>query len=286
MSTPDADPTTARANDPDPGAASEPAARYAASDGVAVITLNRPQALNAVNADLSTAVGEGLEAAAADPDVRVVVVTGAGRAFCAGADLKEIAQQRPIHARGHPEWGFAGFIRHWIDKPIIAAVNGSALGGGTEIVLASDLVVASETAMFGLPEVKRGLLAAAGGVVRLQRQLPLKRALELVLTGDAIHAATAEQWGLVNRVVPADQVLGAALGLATRIAANAPLSLQHSKRMLYRTVNGASDWNAEWVSEDPWAVNEEAVQTVFSSGDALEGPRAFAEKRQPKWEGK
>jgi crotonobetainyl-CoA hydratase len=268
----------------DPG--TEPAARYEVRDGVAIITLNRPRALNAVNADLSTAVGEGLDAAAADPGVRVVVVTGTGRAFCAGADLKELARQRPIHAHGHPEWGFAGLIRHWIDKPIIAAVNGSAMGGGTEIVLASDLVVAAETAVFGLPEVRRGLLAAAGGVVRLQRQLPLKRALELALTGDAIDAATAEQWGLVNRVVPADQVLDVALDLATRVAANAPLSLQHTKRMLYRTLSGVSDWNREWVGEDPWAVNEEAVRTVFSSRDALEGPRAFAEKRQPNWEGK
>jgi crotonobetainyl-CoA hydratase len=270
---------------PDAGAGTEPAARYEIRDGVAIITLNRPHALNAVNADLSTAVGEGLEAASADPGVRVVVVTGAGRAFCAGADLREIARQRPIFAHGHPEWGFAGLVRHWIDKPVIAAVNGFAMGGGTEIVLASDLVVAAETATFGLPEVKRGLLAAAGGVVRLQRQLPLKRALELTLTGDAVDAATAEQWGLVNRVVPDGQALDAALTLAARIAANAPLSLRHTKRMLYRTRGGASDWNADWAGEDPWAVNEEAVKAVFSSRDALEGARAFAEKRQPKWGG-
>jgi len=286
MTTPATGPTAKRADDSGDGAGTEPAARYEVGDGVAIITLNRPQALNAVNADLSTAVGEGLEAAAADPGVRVVVVTGTGRSFCAGADLKELARQRPVHAHGHPEWGFAGLIRHWIDKPVIAAVNGFAMGGGTEIVLACDLVVAAETAVFGLPEVKRGLLAAAGGVVRLQRQLPLKRALELALTGDAVDAATAERWGLVNRVVPADQVLDVALDLATRIAANAPLSLQQTKRMLYRTLSGVSDWNADWAGEDPWAVNQEAVSTVFSSSDALEGPRAFAEKRQPKWEGK
>ena len=286
MTTPAAGAKAIRENDPGTTVGAEPAARYEVRDGVAVITLNRPDALNAVNADLSTAVGEGLEAAAADPAVRVVVVTGAGRAFCAGADLKELARQRPIHAPGHPEWGFAGLVRHWIDKPLIAAVNGFAMGGGTEIVLAGDLVVAADSAVFGLPEVKRGLLAAAGGVVRLQRQLPLKRALELALTGDAVDAVTAERWGLVNRVVPVGQVLEEALTLAARIAANAPLSLQHSKRMLYRTLSGASDWNADWAGEDPWAVNEEAVRAVFSSGDALEGPRAFAEKRQPKWQGK
>jgi crotonobetainyl-CoA hydratase len=263
-----------------------PAARYDIREGVGIITLCRPEALNAVNAELSTAVGESLEAAAADPDVRVVVVTGTGRAFCAGADLKELAKRSPVHAHGHPEWGFGGIVRHWIDKPVIAAVNGFAMGGGTEIVLACDLVVAAETASFGLPEVKRGLLAAAGGIVRLQRQLPLKRALELALTGDSVDAATAAEWGLVNKVVPVEEVLDAALALANRIAANAPLSVQHTKRVLHRTAVGASDWNAAWVTEDPWVVNEEASRAVFDSEDALEGPRAFADKREPRWAGR
>lgn len=265
---------------------SQSAALYEVRTGVAVITLNRPEALNAVNAALSTAVGEGVERAAADPEVRVVVVTGVGRAFCAGADLKELAQRRAITADGHPEWGFAGLARHWIDKPLIAAVNGFAMGGGTELALACDLVIAADTAVFGLPEVKRGLLAAAGGVVRLQRQIPLKRALELALTGDGIDAATAESWGLVNKVVASDAVLDTALDMASRIAANAPLSLQHTKRMVYRTANGVSDWNADWAGEDPWEVNTEAMRAVFSSSDALEGPRAFAEKRAPKWSGR
>ena len=264
----------------------EPAALYEVNDGVALVTLNRPAALNAVNADLSTAVGEGLEKAAADSQVQVVVVTGSGRAFCAGADLKELAQQRPVHAPDHPEWGFAGLVRHWIDKPLIAAVNGFAMGGGTEIALACDLVVAADTATFGLPEVKRGLLAAAGGVVRLQRQLPLKRALELALTGDGVDAATAQQWGLVNKVVPAAAVLEETLALAARIAANAPLSLSHTKQMIYRTATGVSDWNEAWADEDPWIVNAEATRAVFASDDALEGPRAFAEKREPRWIGR
>lgn len=266
--------------------ATEPAALYAVRDGIATITLNRPTALNAVNAALSTAVGEGLERAAGDSAVRVVIVTGTGRAFCAGADLKEIAQQRDVHAPQHPEWGFAGLIKHWVDKPVIAAVNGLAMGGGTEIALACDLVVAADTATFGLPEVKRGLLAAAGGVVRLQRQLPLKRALELSLTGDALDAVTALQWGLVNRVVPATELMECAMEMAARIAANAPLSVQHTKQMIYRAANGASDWDVRWNGEDPWAANEEAVRAVFGSRDALEGPRAFAEKREPRWEGR
>ena len=262
------------------------AALYEVRDGIALVTFNRPAALNAVNAALSSAVGEALEAAAADPQVRVVVVTGSGRAFCAGADLKELARQRPVHAPDHPEWGFAGLVRHWIDKPVIAAVNGYAMGGGTEIALACDLVVAADSATFGLPEVKRGLLAAAGGVVRLQRQLPLKRALQLALTGDAIDAATAYDWGLINEVVPADAVVDAALALAGRIAANAPLSVEHTKRTMHRTAAGASDWDAEWAGEDPWAVNEESTRLVFASRDAVEGARAFAEKRNPAWEGR
>lgn len=263
-----------------------PPARTEVRDGICLITLDRPEALNAVNAALSTAVGQALERAASDPQVQVVVVTGEGRAFCAGADLKELAAGRSVAAEGHPEWGFAGLVRHWIDKPLIAAVNGYAMGGGTELALACDLVVASSEASFGLPEVKRGLLAAAGGVVRLQRQLPLKRALELALTGDAIDAATAARWGLVNRVVEPDAVLGTAWELARTIAANAPLSVRHTKRMMHRGTAGGSDWNPDWTGEDPWEANETATRQVFSSSDALEGPRAFAEKRTPRWEGR
>lgn len=266
-------------------ASAEPAALYEAHEGVGIITLNRPYALNAVNAALSTAVGEGLESAAADPEVRVVVITGAGRAFCAGADLKEIAQRNSVYADGHRDWGFAGFVRHWINKPVIAAVNGYAMGGGTEIALAADLVVAADSATFGLPEVKRGLIAAAGGLVRTQRQLPLKRALELALVGDAIDADTAREWGLVNKVVPTESVLDEALALARRIAANAPMAVQQTKRMIHRTASGASDWNADWVGEDPWDVNEEVTELVFASEDSFEGPRAFAEKREPRWTG-
>lgn len=259
---------------------------YEVRDGIAILTLNRPDAMNSVNSALATAVGEALEKAATDPVVRAVVLTGTGRAFCAGADLKAISRGESIAAEGHPEWGFAGIVQHWIDKPVIAAVNGFAMGGGTELVLACDLVVSADTAVFGLPEVKRGLIAGAGGVVRLQRQLPLKRALELALTGDGIEAAVALDWGLVNRVVPAEQVLDTALDLARKIAANAPLSVQYSKEMMYRTQSGLSDWNPAWGSEEPWAVNGELGLKVFTSADAMEGPRAFAEKREPHWQGK
>jgi enoyl-CoA hydratase/carnithine racemase len=266
-------------------AATTDVVRYEVSDHVALITLNRPGAMNAVNAALADAVGNALEAAAADDEVRAIVLTGAGRAFCAGADLKEIAAGRPVGPTEHPEWGFAGVAQHWVSKPVIAAVNGFALGGGTELALACDLVVASETTSFGLPEVARGLLAAAGGVVRLQRQIPLKLALQLALTGDPVDAVTARQWGLVNDVVAAEQVLPRALELARRIGENAPLSVRYSKHLIHRTASAGSDWSGAWSGADPWAANAEAMAVIFNSADALEGATAFAEKRAPVWSG-
>ncbi|MGX7729158.1 crotonase/enoyl-CoA hydratase family protein [Rhodococcus sp. 2H158] len=264
----------------DESTVTEPAAQYERRGGIAVITLNRPRALNAVNAALATAVGTLLEQAEADDDVRVVVLTGAGRAFCAGADLKALATGESISAEGHPEWGFAGYAQHWISKPTIAAVNGFALGGGTELVLASDLAVVDEEAQLGLPEVKRGLFAAAGGVIRLQQQIPRKVALELALTGEPISAAQGKELGLVNRVAPHGTALEVALGLAETIAANAPLSVRESKSMIHRTAHGA-DWEP-----GVWEANAAAVKVVFTSDDAKEGPTAFAQKRQPVWKGR
>ena len=260
--------------------ASAPAALYERRGGIAIITLNRPRALNAVNAALATAVGTLLDQAENDDDVRVVVITGAGRAFCAGADLKALAAGENTDAVGHPEWGFAGYVQHWISKPTIAAVNGFALGGGTELVLASDLAVVDEHAQLGLPEVKRGLFAAAGGVIRLQQQIPRKVALELALTGEPITAVDGLKLGLVNRVAPAGTALDMALGLAEQIAANAPLSVRESKSMIHRTATSA-DWEPA-----VWEANTAAMKVVFTSDDAKEGPTAFAEKRQPVWQGR
>ena len=174
-----------------------------------------------------------------------------------------------------------------MSKPLIAAVNGYAMGGGTEIALACDLVVASDQAAFGLPEVKRGLLAAAGGVVRLQRQIPIKLALQMALTGDPVPAATARDWGLVNDVVPAGR--GRCRGRLSwpgRIAENAPLSVQYTKKVLYQTASAGSDRDPAWNGSDPWQVNAEAMDVVFASNDAIEGATAFAEKRPPVWTGK
>jgi crotonobetainyl-CoA hydratase len=248
---------------------------------VGIATIRRPEAMNAVNAAVSTGLGEALAEAEADEAVRVLIVTGEGGAFCAGADLKALATGEDIMARGHPEWGFAGYVRHFVSIPTIAAVNGFALGGGTEIVLASDLAVIDAEARLGLPEVKRGLLAAAGGVIRAQRQVPLKLALELALTGDPIAADTALAWGLVNRVAPAGTSVEVALELAGRIAVNAPLSVRETKRVMHQTAVLGSDWD-----DEAWQVNNRAAGRVIRSEDFREGTRAFAEKRAPEWKGR
>jgi crotonobetainyl-CoA hydratase len=253
-------------------------------DRVALVTLDRPRARNAVNAALATGLGRALERAASDPQIRVVVLTGTGDAFCAGADLKAIARGESIDAEGHREWGFAGFVQHWCDKPLVAAVNGSAMGGGTELALACDLVVASSSATFGLPEVRRGLVAAAGGLLRLRHQVPFKRAMELALTGAPVDAATAYDWGLVNRVVAPERVVEEALELAAVIAANAPTAVRTSKRLLHRTRTAGNDWRQDWTGEDVWAVNTEETMVAFGHPDAVEGPTAFAEKREPRWQ--
>lgn len=246
---------------------------------VLVITLNRPAARNAVNGAVSAAVGDALEAANGDPEVRAVVITGAGdQSFCAGADLKAIGRGEDVMHPTHPQWGFAGYVRHYIDKPTIAAVNGTALGGGSEIVLASDLVVAEESAQLGLPEVKRGLMAGAGGVFRLVDQLPRKIAMELIFTGDPISASDALKWGLVNEVVGDGGALEAAIRLAERITANAPLSVWASKRVAYGVDGGVVTGE-----ERHWDRTEAEFATLLKSADAMEGPRAFTEKRPPVW---
>jgi len=176
-------------------------------------------------------------------------------------------------------WGFAGYVTHHISKPTIAAVNGTALGGGTELVLASDLAVAARSATFGLPEVKRGIIAGAGGVFRLPAQVPPKLAFELIFTGEPIDAERALELGLVNRVVPADQVLATALELAETIAANAPLAVQASKRVGQQIVDGGLPSEAEL-----WNLSANERAAVRETADAKEGPLAFAEKRTPVWQ--
>lgn len=258
-----------------------PAALAERRGNVMVITLNRPEARNAVNGALSTAVGDALQQAQDDPDVRAVVITGAGESFCAGADLKAISRRENLFHPDHSDWGFAGYVHHYIDKPTIAAVNGTALGGGSELALASDLVVAEERAKFGLPEVKRGLIAAAGGVFRIVDHLPRKVAMELILTGEPMSSADALKWGLINQVVPDGTAVDAALALAERITVNAPLAVWASKRVAMGVDDGVITGD-----EPGWARTMREIGTLMRSEDAKEGPLAFAEKRQPVWKAK
>jgi crotonobetainyl-CoA hydratase len=248
---------------------------------VLLLTLNRPHVRNAVDQSLSNALGDALNEADRDIEVRAIVVTGAGTAsFCAGADLKALARGESVRTSGEhrAKWGFAGFVTHHVTKPTIAAVNGFAMGGGTEIVLACDLAVASESATFGLPEVTRGLVAAAGGVFRLPEQIARKVAMEMILTGRPMSAARAYEVGLVNAVVTPDDLLPAALGLAEQISANAPLAVQASKAIAQGVENGEKPSEAQ-----QWELSEGLNQRILSSEDAREGTTAFAERRTPVW---
>jgi crotonobetainyl-CoA hydratase len=249
---------------------------------VLLVTLNRPEVRNAVNLAVTLSLGDALEEAERDRGVWAVVVTGAGdKAFCAGVDLKAVARGESVMPAdpGRAAWGFAGYVSHHISKPTIAAVNGFALGGGTEISLASDLVVAADTASFGLPEVRRGIFAGAGGLFRLPAQIPKKVAMEMILTGEPITAQRALELGLVNRLVPQDQVVTAALDLAGKITANAPLAVQASKRV----ANGMRDGRVPAEAE-AWELSLGEARALRQTADAAEGPRAFAEKRTPNWE--
>jgi enoyl-CoA hydratase/carnithine racemase len=249
-------------------------------DGITVITLDRPKALNAINSSVATALGRALRAADDDGAVRVIVVTGTGRAFSAGADLKAVAQGDTLSDADHPEWGFGGFARQAVATPMIAAVNGLAFGGGCELMLSCDLAVVDENAQLGLPEVTRGLVAAAGGLIRLPQRIPRAVALEIAMTGAPITAARAYELGLANRVAPAGTALEAARAMAATIAANAPVAVRESKGLMIAAAH------QDELGDDAWAANAEVRKRIFASEDAKEGPRAFAEKRAPRWTGR
>ena len=241
---------------------------------VALLTLNRPEARNAISPEVSNTMKAFLDDIEGDGAVRAVVVTGNGPVFSAGADLKVVASGRAGEIAG-VKGGFAGIVSRNFPKPIIAAVNGPALAGGFEIVLACDLVVAADSARFGIPEVQRGLMAAAGGLIRLPQRVPLAIALELAMTGDPIDASRALALGLVNRVVPAERVVDEACALADRIGENSPIAVRLSRRLVREA--------AELPEADGWRRTNELVLEVFASGDAVEGATAFAEKRKPVW---
>ncbi len=241
---------------------------------IELLRLNRPEARNAMNPELSAAIEAALDDVETDRDVAAVVITGAGPVFCAGADLKVVSRgegQRIMTKRG----GFAGVVQRDFPKPIIAAVNGLAVAGGFELVLACDLVVAAEDAGFGLPEVSRGLLAAAGGPIRLAKRVPLAVALEVGMTGEPLSAARAFELGLVNRVVPAAQVVDVAIGLAERIGRNSPTAVRVTRDLIRAAV--------EAPEAEGWRLTAVGAGEVMASGDAIEGSTAFVEKREPVW---
>jgi enoyl-CoA hydratase len=241
-------------------------------DGVLVITINRPQARNAVNVAVAEQLAAAMDRLDGDDSLTVGIVTGAGGTFCSGMDLKAFAAGEVPRIPGR---GFAGMCERPADKPLIAAVEGWALAGGCEVALACDLVVAATDAAFGIPEVKRGLVAGAGGLIRLPRRIPAGIAMELALTGDPLPAPRAHALGLVNVLSEPGQALAGALTLARRIAANGPLAVRTTKQIMLA--------QADWSAEERWTRQATFTEPIFTSADAVEGAKAFAEKRAPVW---
>jgi enoyl-CoA hydratase len=245
------------------------------TDGVMTITINRPEAKNAINKAVAQGIADAMDKLDSDNSIRVAIITGAGGTFCAGMDLKAfVTGEMPFI----PGRGFAGFVEKLPRKPLIAAIEGYALAGGLEVAIACDMIVAADNSKFGIPETKRGLAAGAGGLMRLPKQISPRIAMELALTGDFIDSARAAQLGLINQVVPAGTALEGAKALAARIAANGPLAVAVSKQVIIES--------SDWTAENMWKKQGEIVSPVFSSEDAMEGSIAFAEKRAPNWKGK
>lgn len=242
---------------------------------VQVITINRPEAKNALNLGVAQGIAAAVDELDASDELRVGVLTGAGGVFSAGMDLKAFLRGESPAIEGR---GLCGITQAPPRKPLIGAVEGWALAGGFELLLACDLVVAAKTARFGVPEVKRSLVAAGGAALHLPRRLPPAIALELLLTGDPISAERAAEVGLVNRVTDEGGALDGAVALGETIAANGPLAVAATKEVARQTV--------DWTLADMWAKQEPIIRPVFSSEDAKEGATAFAEKRAPVWKGR
>ena len=242
-------------------------------DRILIITINRPQAKNAVNAAVSRGLADAMDRLDSDPGLSVGILTGAGGSFCAGMDLKAFARGENVVVEGRG----MGFTERPPEKPLIAAVEGYALAGGTELALATDLIVASKESAFGIPEVKRGLVAGGGGLLRLPQRIPYAIAMELALTGDNLSAERAHALGMVNVLAEPGSALQAAIELAERITANGPLAVAATKKIIVESRG--------WTPENMWREQTKILMPVFSSNDAREGAVAFAEKRAPKWTG-
>jgi enoyl-CoA hydratase len=243
-------------------------------DGILIVTINRPEAKNAMTRAAAEGISAAMDRLEADADLRCAILTGAGGTFCSGMDLKGFLRGERPSVEGR---GFGGLSEWTPSKPVIAAVDGYALAGGMELALSCDLIVANSGAKFGIPEAKRGLAAAAGGLIKLPRQIPPRIAMELALTGDFIDAARAYELGFINRIVDGPAIEGAK-ELARRVAENGPLALIASKAVVRQS--------HEWTESEMWAKQQAIVGPVFVSQDAREGSLAFAEKRKPNWQGK
>ena len=245
-----------------------------AKGGVLIVTINRPEAKNAMNKAAAEAISAAMDRLEAEDDLRVAILTGAGGTFCSGMDLKGFLRGESPSVPGR---GFGGLSQWTPKKPVIAAVDGYALAGGMELALSCDLIVANVNSKFGIPEAKRGLAAAAGGLIKLPRQIPPRIAMELALTGDFIDAKRAYELGFINRIVDGPAIDGA-MELAARIAENGPLALIASKAIVRDS--------HEWTEAEMWDKQAAYIAPVFTSSDAREGAAAFAEKRKPNWQGK
>ncbi|ALE17455.1 Enoyl-CoA hydratase [Altererythrobacter epoxidivorans] len=243
-------------------------------DGILIITINRPEAKNAMNKAAAEGIAAAIDRLDSEDDLRVGILTGAGGTFCSGMDLKGFLRGESPSVEGR---GFGGITQKGPVKPLIAAVEGYALAGGMELMISCDLIVANKDSKFGIPEAKRGLAAAAGGLMKLPHLIPPKIAMELALTGDFIDTARAYELGLINRVVDGS-ALDAAIELAGRITANGPIAVRVSKQIVVES--------ADWSSEEMWDKQAKLLPQVFMSEDAREGAAAFAEKRAPNWKGK
>ena len=249
---------------------------YEATDGIATVTLNRPDQRNAINPEVCDAIRDTFDKVEADPSVRVAILTGAGALFCAGMDLKAFAGGAGDTIL-FGKYGFGGFVRRKRSKPVVCAVEGAALAGGFEMMLACDLTIAGQSAQFALPEVRIGLIPGAGGAVRLPTTIPRVRANEILLTGKPFGASEAADWGVINRVVPDGTALAEARNLAAEIAGNAPLAIRHTLAIANRPL--------EATDAAHWPENDRLIGEIAASADAAEGARAFIEKRPPVWKG-
>ena len=247
---------------------------YTASDGIAIFTLNRPDSRNAISLELAEELATFMDAFDSDPLTRVGILTGGPNFFSSGMDLKGFARGELPYIDGK---GFAGFVECPPTKPLIAAVEGFALAGGFEMVLACDLIVASNTAIFGLPEVTKGITAASGGLLRLPKRIPHHLAMELILTGSSWSAKEAFRFGLVNRLAEKGQTLAVATDLAQSIAGNAPLAVVASKEVVSRM--------PDWTASEAFSRQFPIIDPIRRSKDAAEGSRAYIEKRPPIWVG-